>query len=309
MKTTYRIFIILFMLAHSSCLKLDDFFYNANEHPITEYLLGDYKGPVHFALPDSMKLNDEMVHLFQIESNDNGDIKNIWAVYLGDITRISTDTVILYCHGNKDHMDFYYPRAQLLAWAGGLHKYGVIMFDFRGFGLSEGNPTESGLYADTDAAMKWLRDMGLTGDRLIIYGFSMGTAPATELTAHARSLQPSKLILEAPFASAEVFVQDATGLALPGSYIVNLEIDNAEEIRHIEQPFLWIHGIKDSFISMLTHGNVVFSNYTGVKGYACRVPGADHSDCPVFMGFGQYLDIVNAFIKDELEPGGLVTTE
>lgn len=128
-------------------------------------------------------------------------------MYLGYITRIATDTVILYYHDNKDHLDFYYPPVQLLAWVGGKHRFGVMSFDYRGFGLSEGKPSESSLYADADAAMQWLKQQGLSSDRLIIYGFSMGTAPATELTAKPRSLTPSKLILEVIFASAEVFIK------------------------------------------------------------------------------------------------------
>ncbi len=296
-------------LLSSSCMRLDSFLYNPNASPITEYLLGQYDGEVDFTLHDSMKINPNMLHLFQIESDDNGDKKKIWALYIGDMSRINTDTVILYCHGNKDHMDFYFPRAQLLANAGGKHRYGVMMFDYRGFGLSEGVPTESGLYADTDAAMKWLKENGLTSDRLIIYGFSMGTAPATKLTAKAQALQPSKLILEAPFASAEVFAQDAAGLAIPGSYFVNLEIDNAEEIKQVSQPFLWIHGTNDAFISMSSHGNVVFANYKGQKGFAFRVDGADHSDCQVFIGFNQYTEIVHLFISEQLEYNNSIVPE
>jgi len=309
MKTKHFLIIISAIFLSTSCLRLDDFLYNPNANPINEYLLGDYLGEVEFSLPDSMRLNSNMIHLFQIDSDDHGDKQKIWALYLGDITRIQTDTVILYCHGNKDHMDFYYPRTQLLTHAGGLHRYGVMMFDYRGFGLSGGQPTESGLYADTRAALQWLKDNGLTGDRLVMYGFSMGTAPATRLTAHSDILQPSKLILEAPFASAGVFVQDGAGLAIPGSYFVNLEIDNAEKIKFVEEPFLWIHGTNDSFISMYTHGNVVFANYRGISGFACRVGGADHSDCPPVLGFSNYLNIIHEFIRGELQYSPQITQD
>jgi pimeloyl-ACP methyl ester carboxylesterase len=293
----------------TSCLRLDDFLFNNNENRIDEYMLGDYGGEVEFNLPDSLKISSDNVHLFQIESNLNGDKKMLYAVYIGDISRIATDTVILYCHGNKDHLDFYFPRFQLLAWTGGLHRYGVMMFDYRGYGLSEGTPSEDGLYADTDAALLWLSDKGLTSDRLILYGFSMGSAPATELAAYERSLRPSKLILEAPFASAEVFVQDGTGLAMPGSYFVNLKINNADKIKDVSQPLLWIHGINDSFLNIYTHGEVVFKNYGGVKGYACRVAGANHSQAPPMLGFKNYLDILNGFISNSLDNSNLVTVD
>jgi len=309
MKARQTIFWFIILLFTFSCLRLDDFLYNPNYNPITEYKLDEYEGEVEFRLPDSMKIEKNMINLFQIESNNNGDKKKLWAVYLGDMSRINTDTVILYCHGNKDHMDFYYPRAQLLAWSGGLHRYGVMMFDYRGFGLSEGTPNESGLYADTEAAMLWLKENGLTSDRLIIYGFSMGTAPATKLTANGENLQPSKLILEAPFASAEVFVQDGAGLSIPGSYIVNLSINNAEEIKAVDKPFLWIHGRNDAFISMITHGEKVFANYNGSNGFACRVDGADHSDCPVFLSFKKYNEIIHQFISEQLEYDYLITEE
>lgn len=298
--------IVFIFVVTTGCFKFDDFLYNPNVHPISEYKLQHYTGEVDFRLQDSIPLADSMVHLFTIQSNLKGDIKKIYAVYVGDTTRIATDTVILYCHGNKDHLDFYFPRIHLLSLVGGKHRYGVMSFDYRGFGLSEGKPSEDGLYADTEAAILWLKQHGLTDNRLIIYGFSMGTAPATELAAHWRHLKPAKLILEAPFASAEVFYQDAVGLALPGSYVMNLKIDNAKEIQHVQQPFLWIHGKNDDFISIQTHGEVVFKNYRGTKKYGVRMPEANHSDIQLKLGFRKYTGIIHQFITDQLTYDQLV---
>jgi len=293
MRTVVLLFLVIPL---SSCMRLDDFLYNPNFNPISEYKLDEYAGPVEFELEPQYAIDKNKIHLFTLQSNLNGDVKNIYALYLGDTSRISTDTVILYCHGNKDHLDFYYSRIALLANTGGKNRYGIISIDYRGFGLSEGESSENGLYADVNAALQWLKEMGLTGDRLIMYGFSMGTAPATELTANPNILNPSALILEAPFASGEVFVQDAAGLSIPGSYAVGLEIDNAEEIKKVKVPFLWIHGTADDFISMESHGQVVFSNYSGIRGQACTVLGAGHSDCPVILGFDIYLKIIYSFI-------------
>ncbi|PKP23288.1 MAG: hypothetical protein CVU05_00120 [Bacteroidetes bacterium HGW-Bacteroidetes-21] len=291
--------IILISLIVSSCIRLDDFFYNANYNPITSYQLDDYTGPTEFTLDTSYKIDKSKINLFQLSSDMNGDIKNIYALYVGDMSRIATDTVILYCHGNKDHLDFYYPRIQLLANTGGKNRYGVMSLDYRGFGLSEGKPSEEALYADVNAALLWLKSKGLTGDRLIMYGFSMGTAPATELTGNPEILQPAGLVLEAPFASAEVFVQDAAGLSIPGTYIVNLQINNAFEIQKVHVPLLWIHGKIDDFISMKSHGEVVYANHPGTK-FACRVTGANHSDCPVLLGYSKYLTIMEDFITGTL---------
>ncbi|MCP4439625.1 MAG: alpha/beta hydrolase, partial [Aureispira sp.] len=212
--------------------------------------------------------------------------------------KIATDTVIMYCHGNAAHMDVYWPRAQLLANVASKNQYGVLMIDYRGYGKSEGTSTESGLYADVNSALEWLKGNGLTGDRLVMYGFSMGTAPATELTANPQVMTPSKLILEAPFASAEVMAQDASKLAIPGSFLTNLKIDNAEEIKKIQQPFLWLHGEDDDFLSIHTHGSVVAKGYQGSSKTEVRVDGAGHSTVPNTMGYEEYMDVIKHFLQN-----------
>jgi fermentation-respiration switch protein FrsA (DUF1100 family) len=294
MKKLILLFAIGFVA--SSCLRMDSFLYNPDDS-ITEYLLDDFEGETEIDLDASYALPDSTQHVFTLTSDVDGDLASIYAVYVGDISRIATDTVILYLHGNAGHLDYYWPRIKLLANVGKKNRFGVLAIDYRGYGLSEGTPSEEALYADSDAALKWLKANGLSNDRLIIYGFSMGTAPATELIANARTMQPSKLMLEAPFASDEVMVQDASGLSLPGSFFTNLEINNAEEIAKVDEPFFWIHGTADSFLSIETHGEVVYKNYDGSYSVAYRVEGGDHSDVPVVMGYDAYSDAVLEFIE------------
>ena len=137
-------------------------------------------------------------------------------------------------------MDAYWDRAKLLANAGHKHRFGIMMIDYRGFGLSEGTSSEEGMYADAQAAVQWLSDQGLTGDRLVMYGFSLGTASATELTATPRSMTPGWLILEAPFASVDVMVADGSGMSMPASFFTDLSIDVAEDIKRVAQPFFMV---------------------------------------------------------------------
>lgn len=281
-----------------SCSRLDDSFFNPNNTKIKEYKLDNYTGETDFKPDAAYKIPDSLIHLFTLSSQAIGESSptKIYAIYIGSLQRISTDTVIMYCHGNKDHMDFYWPRAALLANTRGKNNYGVMMVDYRGYGLSEGKPTEDGLYADVDASLQWLKSKGLTNNRLVMYGFSLGTAPATKLTAEPRSMTPSKLMLEAPFASAENIVQDATGLALHGAFLTDLKINNAEEIKKVRQPLFWIHGVEDDFVSISTQGEVVFNNYRGVYKEAHRIAGANHKSVPVTFGFQNYLKTVGDFI-------------
>lgn len=296
MRSTSIFALLALSLVLGGCFRLDSVLYNP-DGGITEYKFNAYDD-WEYRVPDAMAVADSMVHLFTLESQAPGEASptKIYANYLGDLSRIATDTIILYCHGNAAHMDAYWQRQVLLANTGWKHRYGVMALDYRGYGLSEGTPTEEGLYADVQACIDFLASMGLTGDRLVLYGFSMGSAPATELTAHPRTLEPGWLILEAPFASGEQMAQTSTGLDMPGSFVTNLKIDNEEEIKLVAQPFLHFHGIEDDFIDYETHGQAVWHNYNGTRGTQIAVPGANHGDVPWIYGPEPYRTAVLNFL-------------
>lgn len=297
----------------TSCARLDANLFNPSK--LESYALDDYQGEVDFVLAESYQIDSTMIHRIsgEISSTADGETVDVQALFVGEPDRIGDEdyTIILYCHGNRDHMDFYWQRTKLLANVGSKNYYGILTLDYRGYGATAGIPSEAGLYADTAAAIEWLenkaQDNGNTmkSDNFIAYGFSMGTAAVVELTAKPRSdLIASKIILEAPFASAEVMVQDNALLALPDSFFTNLKIDNAEEIKKLgEVPLLWMHGKDDDFLEINSHGEVVFKNHPGTDGtnkHAFRVDGANHSDIPMKLGnyeFTSYTDAIFQFIE------------
>lgn len=280
------------------CFKMDSLLYNPEV--ITEYNYQNSDFDWVWDFPEGYRTPDSLWHPLTVSSTvpGEGDSETIHAVYVGDTNRISIDSVIVFCHGNSRHMDAYIPWIVLLANVGGMNHYGVLAMDYRGYGMSTGTPSEEGMYADVDACLGWLADRGLTGDRLIIYGESMGTASATELTANPRTLTPASLILEAPFASAEMMGQSSTNLGMPGGFFTQLEIDNAEEIKKVDQPFLWIHGTADDFLDYEAHGQTVWNNYSGSRGLAIPVEGARHSDPISVYGFSNALEALELFIQD-----------
>ncbi len=131
----------------------------------------------------------------------------------------------------------------------------------------------------------------------MIYGFSLGSAPATEMCASAHQMVPAKLMLEAPFASSEVMVQDASQLNMPASYFTDAKIDNAGKIPAIQQPLFWIHGLSDQFLNYQTHGELVYNRHKGIYKQKMLIPGADHGDVPLKCGFKTYLDTLGKFIR------------
>jgi pimeloyl-ACP methyl ester carboxylesterase len=296
MKNTFLILIL--GLALLACRKrLDSFLFNPSQ--LVSYHLDDYNGELTLDLGGQYGVPDSLIHQMQWDVELEEGLSKMSAIYVGDLSKIATDTVILYCHGNKDHMDFYWPRQKLYANTGGLGRYGVLMFDYPSYGLSEGKASEANMYKSTARAIEWLKDQGLQNERFVIFGFSLGSAAACEVAAHPQSyeLAPSKLILEAPFASAEVMIQDAALLSMPGSFLVDLQIDNATEVQKIDIPLLWIHGQDDSFLSVKSHGQPVFDNKSYGYKEAYLVPGGGHETTPFVAGYQNYMDRIAAFIQ------------
>jgi pimeloyl-ACP methyl ester carboxylesterase len=293
----FRISIVLvFFMIFVSCRKrLDAFLFNQSE--LTAYKLDQYDGEVSLEVGDEFLVPDSLIHHLTWSLSEDGATHTIHAIYVGDLDAIATDTILLYCHGNKDHMDFYWPRQKLYANLGHIGRFGVLMFDYPGFGLSEGKPTEKNMYASTELALEWLKTQGLTNERLIMMGFSLGSAAVCEVAAHPSdfSLNPNKIILEAPFASAEILIQDGGLLSMPGSFLVDLKIDNATEIKKINAPLLWMHGTNDSFLTLEHHGQLVYDNKSGPKEKSL-VPGGEHETTPFVMGYQNYLNRILSFI-------------
>ena len=286
----YIVFLII-VFGLTACIKLNDIaFYNET---ITDYLLDDYNTDLDFKLDSTY--NVQNIHEFSVISNGF----DIAAIYIGELSDIDTDTIILYCHGQTRHMDHYWQRAKLLANCGGKERYGVLMFDYRGYGKSEGTPTEQGMYEDVRAAYQWLLNEGAPSQRIIIYGFSLGSAPATDLAAYGMNNEfPVKLILESPFASTDFIAQESTLIEVSASYITDLEFDNAEKIKLVDKPLMWMHGIEDDYVA-ITNGEAIIANYSGADSTYLRVEGANHGQdgVPQTMGYQNYLNTVQEFIE------------
>ena len=287
MKLLSTILVLVFM---SSCIKLDDIaFYNET---VTEYQYDHFNGDIDFVLDSNFNVSD--IHEFNITS----DGYSLSSVYIGEIADIPNDTIILYCHGQTGHMDYYWQRAKLLANCGFKNRFGVYTFDDRGFGMSEGVPTEKGMYEDVRAAYDWLINAGSNPNNIILYGFSLGSAPATDLSAYGQNGQfPLKLILESPFASADFLAQESTLIQVSASYVTNLEFDNVQKISLVQQPLMWMHGTEDDYVA-ITNGEAIVANYSGTDTTFIRVIGAQHgkNGVPQTMGYENYLQALEEFI-------------
>ncbi|XP_018580509.1 lysophosphatidylserine lipase ABHD12 [Scleropages formosus] len=171
----------------------------------------------------------------------------------------SSHPVILYLHGNAgtrggDH------RVQLYKVLSSLG-YHVVTFDYRGWGDSEGSPSESGMTSDALYVFHWVKER-IGKKPLYIWGHSLGTGVATNLVRHLcdRGTPPDALILESPFTNireeARSHPFSMVYRYLPGFDWFFLDAITANDIRfasdenmhHISCPVLILHAEDDTVV-------------------------------------------------------------
>lgn len=201
---------------------------------------------------------------------------------------------ILYCHGNKKSIDEYWDRVMLL------HELGVnvFIFDYRGFGKSEGESSEKGLFEDGTAAFNYIRTQyGVTDDSISIYGYSLGNVVSIYLASISK---PICLIAEAPFASTTSIIQGSASLDIPPLWLTEGEFNNAETIKLVTSPILLFHGEMDDLVRYRDNGRVVFENAPDNPKKAIILSEANHTDIPDILGKSVYLDEIMNWIKKSI---------
>lgn len=148
---------------------------------------------------------------------------------------------LIFCHGNAGNM------ADRMVDITTLHHMGfnVLMFDYRGYGSSEGSPTETGTYLDAETAWNYLTvTRGEQPNRITIFGRSLGGAVAVELaTRH----QPAALVVESSFTSI-VDVGRLHYPLLPINMLVTYRYESIDKVATILCPKLFIHAKDDTLI-------------------------------------------------------------
>ena len=241
-------------------------------------------------------VDEGLVSQFSLISNNGGSEAKIEALYIGSQDRIKTDTIILYLHGNSPSMNDYWQLTVDLANVGGKHNYGVMMFDYRGFGNSEGQSESiEDLVADAEACITWLEARGLTKDRLAVYGYSLGAMPAAHLAAEPSVLEIEKVVLDAPQTTSTKLLQDATGLSLSGSTVTSFDYNIPLVTQDYDNYLLWIHGTEDKTASF-ENFKYVYDRYDNPKKSSAELEGVGHSTA-IEMGFPAYEALMLKFIR------------
>ena len=183
--------------------------------------------------------------------------------------RENARAVLLYFHGNAGNLSH---RARLLHHFQRQLRVAVLIFDYRGYGRSEGVPTVDGVLDDGRAARTFLsQHAGVGQSAIVLMGRSLGGAVAVQLAAESR---PRGLILESTFSS----LKDVASHHYPrlASLVPPDKLDSASRIAQYHGPLLQSHGEADRTIPF-SSGMRLFRAANEPKQFV-TVPGGDHND-------------------------------
>ena len=208
----------------------------------------------------------------------------------------SGDVTLVWFHGNGGNIGHRVDELALFH-----HKLGVnqFIFDYRGYGRSEGTPSEKGTYQDARAAMAYLHNRPDVDARKIVYfGRSLGAAVAVELAANH---PPMGLVLVAAFSSLE----DMAGLTfpfLPVRFLVKGHYDSLSRIHEVHSPLLVMHGDLDDTVP-LAQGEKLFNAANPPKRFHV-LTGADHNN--TYLAGEGYWEALDEFLAtlSVAGPGG-----
>jgi pimeloyl-ACP methyl ester carboxylesterase len=203
---------------------------------------------------------------------------------------------MLISHGNYGNIGFG-GRPQFYAW---FRDLGVNLFayDYRGFGASDGSPSEAGLYADAAAAYRYLTDsLHVPPSRIVLFGHSLGTGITIELARHVAA---AGMIVEDAYTSVVDRGQEVFPL-LPIRLIAKSRFASIDKVGSLRLPKLFLHARHDQTIP-IEHGRRVFAAAAEPQEFIELNGG--HSDSYA-TDRGHYYAAINAFIRRVTAPSSV----
>jgi len=231
--------------------------------------------------PESMHLSFEEVWL----TSSGGKKIHAWFVPCKN----GRGTAV-FCHGNAGNME---NRLGMLPF---FQKFrlSVLLFDYQGYGKSEGSPSEANTCQDAEAAWRYLTETRtIPPDRIVVWGRSLGTGVAVDLASrHA----PGGLVVEAAFTSIPDVAADIYPFWLPVRLLCRTRFDSASKVPAIACPKLFIHSPDDEIIP-ITLGRRLFDLAPKPRRFV-TIRG-DHNNGFIQSG-RDYTDPVDAFLDEVL---------
>jgi fermentation-respiration switch protein FrsA (DUF1100 family) len=208
---------------------------------------------------------------------------NAWLIDAGDDA-----PMVLWFHGNAGNIADRVDNARLLYGRG----LSLFMIDYRGYGASEGRPSEKGINEDGLAAYDYLLERGVTPENLIVFGRSLGSTVAIHLACQDKC---AGVILESAFTNMADMAKKHFPI-VPGTGGFKLKFPSIDRIASIDDPILFIHGAEDEIVPYEL-GLRLFEAASAEKEFY-TIEGAHHNDT-YLMGGKEYFDKFEKFVRDK----------
>jgi uncharacterized protein len=175
--------------------------------------------------------------------------------------------VVIYFQGNGGGLNLRTERFKKLTSDG----TGLVGLNYRGYGGSEGQPSEAGIILDAKAAYDFAAER-YGADRIVLWGESLGTGVAVAVAAEK---PVARVILESPYTSV-VDVAASIYWFVPVRSLVKDSFHSDERIANVNVPVLVAHGARDTIVP-IRFGERLYELIPGPKHFL-RLPNADHND-------------------------------
>ena len=184
--------------------------------------------------------------------------------------------VMLFLHGNAGNITHRRIAIESFVRAG----VDVFIFDYRGYGRSEGSASEEGVYRDAAAAWRYLTDeRTIAPDRIVLFGRSLGAAVAIEL-ATQEGEQSAGVVIESAFTSIRDMAPPVIGRLL------RTKMDSINKVASIHMPKLFVHSNGDEIIPY-RQGRRLYERAAAPKDFY-TIQGAGHNDTDIIGGAAYY---------------------
>ena len=198
---------------------------------------------------------------------------------------------LLWFHGNAGNLSHRLDNIQRLLPL----NLNIFIFDYRGYGKSEGEPDEKGIYKDSLAAYNKVLELeGVSVDSLFLFGRSLGgiCAVETALNNSARGL-----IFESVFTSASDMSRKIMPL-IPLGWAIRSKLDAINKVPELKLPKLFLHGDRDEVVPF-DLGRKLYEAAADPKSFYI-IQGAGHNDTYI-MGGRDYYNALDGFITETLK--------
>jgi fermentation-respiration switch protein FrsA (DUF1100 family) len=307
MKSKHFSFILVLVLATTGCIKVDNLFFEAasvssiedyDNLPLAssqaapswveqasverELYIGADGKPIK---KETLKNHDEYIHCVFLHAPKSCS--------QDDCPLINSGVTYLYQHGNSGHLFRYWSRAVTL-WSQGAN---VVIYTYRGYGLSKGTPSRKSVLEDAETVATYLFSReDVDTDRVIPYGYSMGGIPTSFLVGESRYRNRFfAVILESALDSPDSTLSLSTNTEVPSGFFMDDSpfdgpsfISNAPKRR----PILHMHGGQDNRVVPL-QADAYFEKLKSRQNYTHYI-GKETNDVEAWLRHAHHRNVPNA---------------